>query len=588
MSHQVEQAAGGAAEIDPEECRTLAARCGLPLPLAAVLIRRGVRSQEQADLFLSPNLNQLPPPAAMLGMEQAVTLLAAAVREARPILVYGDYDADGLTAAAMLTDFLRRCRHPAVRCFIPHRLDDGYGLHERHLVALGREMQAEWGRPPLLLTVDCGISDLAPVAAAKELGFTVIITDHHRPGPTLPAADAILDPCRPGCPFGEHELAGVGVAFYLITGLRRALAEQGFWAAGQLPNLKEYLDLVAIGTLADMVKLQGVNRILVRAGLEVLGAQARRPGLAALAAVAGITGRPWRAEDIAMLIAPRLNAAGRLASPAIALNLLLAENPTEAAKLAGELESINLQRKELNESIYQSVRQRALATLADEPRHCLIFADPAWHPGVVGIAATRLLKELRQPVIIMGMDNGIARGSGRSGDGIDLLEAVMECQDLLLEWGGHGAALGLTIRAENLAQFGSRLEMALERQTGKAAGAAKGDEAPAADWIFADQRIEARLPEFYHRLEPFGAGNPEPLFRVRGRLSRPKVVGNSHLRFAWRQEEVAWDGIAFGLGSLSARATLEEMEMLFSFRRNFFRGEEKWQLHALDLRPADV
>lgn len=584
--HQAERAAAEPAAIDPEECRVLAAQCGLPLPLAAVLIRRGVRSQEQADLFLSPNLNQLPSPAAMLGMEQAVALLAAAVREARPILVYGDYDADGLTAAAMLTDFLRRCRHPAVRCFIPHRLDDGYGLHERHLVALGREMQAEWGRPPLLLTVDCGISDLAQVAVAKELGFTVIITDHHRPGPTLPAADAILDPCRPGCPFGEHELAGVGVAFYLIMGLRRALAEQGFWTAGQLPNLKEYLDLVAIGTLADMVKLQGANRILVRAGLEVL-AQPRRPGLTALAAVAGISGRPWRAEDIAMLIAPRLNAAGRLASPTISLDLLLAENPAEAAKLAAELESINLQRKELNELIYQSVRQRALATLADGPRHCLMFADPAWHPGVVGISATRLLKELGRPVIIMAMNNGIARGSGRSTGNIDLLEAVRECQDLLLEWGGHGAALGLTIRAENLAQFGHRLEMALEQRTGNAAEMVVGRETPVADWDFSDQRIEARLPEFYHRLEPFGAGNPEPVFRVRGRLSRPKVVGNSHLRFVWRQEEATWDGIAFGLGSLSVRAEVEEIEMLFSFRRNFFRGEEKWQIQAVDLHPID-
>lgn len=588
----MDQSSGGRAQeapaVDLAECRILATRFGLPMALAAVLIRRGMREPEQVGAFLSPSLARLPPPETMLGMARAVELLAEAIGQARPILVYGDYDADGVTGAALLTDFLRRTGHPAVHCFLPHRLNDGYGLHEHHLRALGRELQGQDGQAPLLLTVDCGISDHSQVAAAKELGFTVIITDHHRCGPLLPAADAILNPCRPGCPFAEHDLAGAGVAFYLLMGLRRALAEQGFWAADRIPNLKEYLDLVAIGTLADMVKLQGINRILVRAGLEVLGERLRRPGLAALAATAGIGGRPCRAEDIAMLIAPRLNAAGRIASPEIALKLLLSNDPAEAAKLAAELETINLQRKELTDQVYQNVRQRALATLANGPRHCLIFADPTWHPGVVGIAATRLIKEVQRPVILMALDKGLARGSGRSANGLDFFEAVKECQDLLLEWGGHGAALGLTIRAENLAEFGNRLEAALVRRLGEATGAAVGREAAVADWSFADQRIEARLLEFYHRLEPFGAGNPEPVFQVRGQLSRPRVVGNRHLRFSWRQEGAVWDGIAFGLGSLSDQAASREMEMLFSFRRNFFRGEEKWQLQAIDLRPAVV
>ena len=572
---------GSPEEEDEDGAGELAARLNLPAALVAVLWRRGYRDAERIRAFLHPSLADLPDPDLLLGMAPAVELLTAALGSGQPIVIYADYDADGLTAGALLYTFLQAQGHRQLHYLLPHRLEDGYGVHAHLLADLRRQLPA--AARPVLLTVDCGISDHQAIAAANDLGFRVIVTDHHRPPPQLPPAAAIINPHQPGCPFPCKNLAGVGVAFYLLMGLRRHLAREGFWATGTQPNLKEYLDLVALGTVADMVPLRDANRILVRAGLKVLQATAR-PGLAALAEIAGIPagsketkgqGRALCSEDISFALAPRLNAAGRVAAPETAFRLLITDDEREAAALAAELEKLNRWRRELSESIYQDVRRQAGQPEAQN-LNIIIFSDPSWHPGVLGIAASRLVKDFDRPVILLGEEEGIIKGSGRSIEGLDLLAAVGNCEDLLRSYGGHAAALGLSLQKDKLELF--RLQ--LDRETGQRLAAMPAREAFSIDWTFPKERIDSKLTSIYHLLEPFGPGNPEPIFQVQGRLARPGLAGRNHLRFQWQQPDLCLPGIAFDYGEIDPNLSQRTVELIFSLRRNFFQGQVSWQLQT--------
>lgn len=574
-------AAEGEQEGAGELCRGLAARLNLPAALVAVLWRRGYRDEERIRAFLHPNLADLPDPDLLLGMGSAVELLTSALGSSQPIVIYADYDADGLTAGALLYTFLQAQGHRQLHYLLPHRLEDGYGVHAHLLAELLRQLPT--AARPLLLTVDCGISDHQAIAAANDLGFTVIVTDHHRPPPQLPPAAAILNPHQPGCPFPCKNLAGVGVAFYLLMGLRRHLAREGFWAAGTQPNLKEYLDLVALGTVADMVPLRGVNRILVRAGLEVLQATTR-PGLAALAEIAGIPaglkgtkgqGRALCSEDISFALAPRLNAAGRVAAPETAFRLLITDDEGEAAALAAELEKLNRWRRELSENIYLDVRRQA-GQAERQDLNILIYSDPSWHPGVLGIAASRLVRDFDRPVILLGEEEGIIKGSGRSIEGLDLLAAVGNCEELLLGYGGHAAALGLSLQKDKLELFRRQLD----RETGQRLATMPAREALSIDWSFPEGRIDRYLTSIYHLLEPFGSGNPEPIFQVRGRLARPTLAGRNHLRFHWQQPDLCLPGIAFDYGAIDPELSSRTVELIFTLRRNFYQGQVSWQLQS--------
>ncbi len=580
---------GEGEQPDPAHCRRLATSLGLPEALVAVLLRRGHTDEPGIQSFLHPSLADLPDPDLMLGMARAVELVVGALGSRQPIVVYADYDVDGLSAGAVIYHFLKNLGCKQVHYLLPHRLEDGYGVHE-HLLAQFRENLGPAARP-LLITVDCGITDHRALAAAQELGYTVIITDHHRPSSTLPPAAAILNPHQRGCPFPCKNLAGVGVAFYLLMGLRRQLTGEGFFGKDEPPNLKEYLDLVALGTVADMVSLQGINRILVRAGLEVMQA-GFRPGLAALAESADIHGggakgtgggkRALYPEDISFVLAPRLNAAGRVATPETAFRLLVTGDCAEAGVLAGELEDLNRWRRELSDQVYRQAREQALAT-AGENRSVLVLADDDWHHGVLGIAATRLQEDFNLPVILLGRENEESlKGSGRSIEGLDLLTAVDACRDLLQDCGGHAAALGLSLHRDNLEAFRRRLDQEIGRQL------AVMPEKPAitVDWYFADGRIDAGLTSSYHLLEPFGPGNPEPLFRVQGPLAQAGVVGSNHLRFRWQQRDLNLPGIAFGYGDAGVHHNHEAVELIFKLRRNIYRGRVSWQLQAKSIIPT--
>lgn len=539
----------------------------MPESVAALLLHRDITTAEAARAFLSPTLADLPSPFLMQDMEQAVALLIEAILDRQPMVIYGDYDVDGLTGSAVLLLFLRQVG-ATVTALQPDRLSDGYGLHAHLIEELRRRFPCE--ATPLLITVDCGITGHEAVARAKELGFRVVITDHHQPEAELPAADAVLNPHRPDCPFPFKGMAGAGVAFYLIMGLRSRLKEEGAWQTP--PNLKEYLDLVALGTVADMVELTGVNRVLTKAGLEVLS-QRKRLGLASLCDIAGL-GATLRAEDIAYQLAPRLNAASRLGSAAEAFGLLTTENPEEGHRLALALDQANQERRQLGSAVYEAVRPQAEAAIG-QGKGVLIFADEKWHPGVLGIVASRLSREFHRPALVFAIRAGVAKGSGRSIDGIDLLGMLQCGAEYLLEYGGHRMALGATLAAEDLAEFIATME--------GVAAMVRPEERPALTVdLLPDAKELGELLAWYPHLEPFGVGNPEPLLAGRAVPQQWKIVGGRHAKFRWPLNgRSGHDAIVFNLPETESKEPpTTAMDFAFFLRRNLYQGRENWQLHG--------
>ncbi|NTW88441.1 MAG: single-stranded-DNA-specific exonuclease RecJ, partial [Desulfobulbaceae bacterium] len=359
---------------------------GIPEAVLSILANRGIIEPEEINKFLNPSLVHLPDAQLLKGLNQAVQILVEARLLKTPIIIYGDYDADGVTATALLVKFFREIEL-SVYYFIPDRINDGYGLNCNSLKTL-RNIAKIAGHPsPVLLTVDCGITNIAEVALANELGFRVIITDHHLPGPVLPVAEAIVNPHQHGCFFPFKELAGVGVAFFLAIGLRKEFAARGVWSSGNPPNLKKYLELVAIGTIADMVQLRGVNRILVKGGLEVIN---NNPsiGLKALIGEIGHKESKVTAETISYYLAPRINAAGRIGSAEEALRLLLADSDESAKSSAGLLGQANQKRKELTEELANRARYQANKQLL-EGSSVIVVSGDGWHLGVVGLLASK-------------------------------------------------------------------------------------------------------------------------------------------------------------------------------------------------------
>src|SRR5213596_3691014 len=389
-----------AAPPDPGLTAALASDLHIPEPLAAILVQRGLGAPEHAKAFLRPDLERLSDPHAWADMPRAVDLVVGAVRSGAPILVHGDYDVDGQCGAALLTRVLSSVGGRA-HAFVPHRLRDGYdfgeaGLREARRVGAG-----------LVITCDCGITAVEAVRAAREAGIDVIVTDHHLPGDELPPASAVLDPRRPACPSEDKDLCGAGVAFKLAQALMPAL--------GQSSNLPfHFLDYVALATVADVVPLTGENRILVRHGLKML-ADSRWTGLRALVDAAGLAGRPIKAGHVGFILAPRLNAVGRIGDAAQGVRLLLADDPAAAAAIARELETLNARRQALDQRILDEAVELAERVLRPEDRALVLAAD-AWHPGVIGIVASRLVERYGRPTFLIGWEEGseVGRGSGRS------------------------------------------------------------------------------------------------------------------------------------------------------------------------------
>lgn len=508
---------------------------------AAALANRGFADPDEARAFLAPRFAQLPDPSGLPGIEAALATLVPAIRDRRRIVVHGDYDVDGVSGSAVLVEFLRAAGADVVP-FIPDRTTHGYGFTRASLadcLALGAKV---------IVTCDCGTASVKEIAEAADAGVAVVVTDHHEPGPELPRAAALLNPrIRSEAAFADRNLCGTGVAYFLVIALRRALRESGWFGPNRPePNLRSLLDIVAIATIGDIVPLTGVNRILTREGLGLLS-QTTRPGLAALCRVAGIGGERSLGEyGVSFGIVPRINAAGRLGSARVALDLLLTTDPEEAKRLAGVLDDANRKRQEIEARMLEE----ALAQVAADPLLAgapgLVLASQRWHMGVVGIIAARLVDRFHKPAVALAIrEDGTATGSARSIRHLDLVETLGGCAEHLSRWGGHPMAAGMSLRAAAI----PLLREAFVRECGRRLSADQ-----LVPELLLDARVEAedlhdRLVEELAKLGPHGPSNPEPVLLLRAaRISQSKVVGKNHLRLDLAGGRGRMEAIGFGFG----------------------------------------
>ncbi len=560
-------------ETTPRAAQALSEALGLPILAAQLLCNRGYAEPGAARSFLDPSLERLPPPAGMLGLEQALEVLLPALEQGKTIGVAGDYDADGVTATALLVEFLEGCGAPVV-WDLPHRLTDGYGFkpaRARRLAQAGAQV---------VITADCGISDHEGVAQAHELGLTVVVTDHHLvpPGPLVPAA-AVVNPKQEACGMTPH-LAGVGVAFYLAAGLRAALRQAGFFQNRPEPNLRDSLDLVALGTCADVVPLLEANRILVSQGLAVLN-QRRRPGLAALAKVAGRS-NTLDTMDLGFYLAPRINAAGRLTHPGLALELLLSRDPEEAIRLAGDLNQLNGQRREVGDIMFEQALEVIAADKDLGEASFLVLGREDWHRGVLGIVAGRLLERTGRPTMLFSLEKGEAVGSGRSREGFHLQRALAANAELMISYGGHALAAGATLKSSDLPELARRLEKAAQEQLPP--GGLDNPLAIEAEVSLAELGPDMMAP--LAKLAPYGNANPEPVLAAKGvEMAAARVVGDNHLKLELMQNGAKLSAIAFNQADKAPQGG-GPLEVAFIPRISHY-GRPHIELILQDLRPAE-
>ncbi|MCU0561109.1 MAG: single-stranded-DNA-specific exonuclease RecJ [Desulfobacterales bacterium] len=547
--------------------------------VAAVLVNRGIDSPEKAHSFLNASLAELRPPTELKDMDKAVGRLARAVTSGEEILLFGDYDVDGTTATALLFEFLKRC-NARVSYYIPHRLREGYGFQPRHIAEVALPRKAG-----LLITVDCGSASHDAVAAARAAGIDVIVTDHHNLKEPIPAAVAVINPKRRDCPSGLVHLAGVGVAFCLVIALRKHLRERRFWQQRPEPNLRALCDLVALGTIADMVPLVADNRILAKAGLDLLGS-VRRPGLAELMEASGIVDRRAEAEDVAFRLGPRLNAAGRIGHGGLSVELLTTESMERARSLAQQLSELNSQRQLLEKQVLKEID----AQIARRPEllelSSLVFAGEGWHEGVVGVVASRVMERYYRPTVVIALNGSHGRGSARSVPGIDLYACLSACEERLEELGGHPQAAGLRIAAAEVAAFQAAFEQSVRR-------ALRPEHLMPVLTIDAELNlsdISAELADQLARLMPYGAGNPEPLFMARDiHVVSSAPVGTGHRRMLLRQASApagpCLQAIQFN-ADRPEEAPAHFERMAFALRWNHWNGSRSLQAVVAGTQPA--
>jgi len=558
---------------DPASERRLSASLGL-CPLTARLLRnRRLQGPEESARFLHPRLEDLHDPFLLTDMDAAVARVHEALREGEKIVVLGDFDADGVTATSLLVR-LFRIFHADVSYFIPDRLEEGYGLHEDAVERLAA------GGAKLLITVDCGITALRPVARARALGLDVIVTDHHEPAPAMPACTAVLNPKREGETYPFRDLAGVGVAFKLAWALARDVSPSREVTEDLKVFLWESMGLVALGTVADVVPLRGENRILVKHGLRALGAT-RHPGERALMEVS-VKGKP-DVTDLAFRMGPRINAAGRLGDSRKGVELFTCESFEDALETASELDRMNRRRQTIEKRIFEQARDCVLADGLDEAP-AIVLASPAWHAGVIGIVASRLVESFRRPVVMFRMEGEIGRGSARSIPALHLHRSLGLCADTLEAFGGHAQAAGLTIRSDQFETFRAAFLDVVE-------DALEPDDLTERLEVEAEVSLSAidnALLAELALLEPFGAGNPEPVLAVKDGFiaGKPRRMGSKgeHLSFFFREGDAAFRAVAFGLGERARDLEKARADLAFTPVVNRFRGREKVELRVKDIR----
>lgn len=539
--------------------------------VASILINRNIFSTEDVSNFFNTSLSQLRPPFSIKDMDVAVDRILSALERKEKILIFGDYDVDGVTATSILLDFLRSAG-ANVSYYIPHRITEGFGLKKNHIsdVAMPNGIH-------LIITVDCGSDDQDAVKAAKNAGIDVIITDHHMISDTIPPAVAVVNPKRNDCPSGFQDLAGVGVAFYLLICLRKKLRDTNFWKDRPEPNLKNYCDLVALGTLADVVPLTCENRILTAAGINIIRST-RRPGLNALIEVCEINKHAIDSDDIVFYLAPRLNSAGRIDHAATAVELLRAEDIKTARTIAHSLNRLNQNRRSIENKILAEANDHIKNNTHLLRKNTLVLAHQDWHLGILGIVASRLMKKYFRPVVLITTADGIGKGSARSIPEVNLYEGLSACADDLETFGGHSMAAGLKIKTENIDRFKNHFENIVNHM------ASPVDFIPkiAIDCRLDFVNISDKLIDELESLKPFGIANHEPLFMTKKvHIVSSKYVGDHHRQMVLEQKigktMKTFNAIQF---NVDTRIPLKDTfdQMAYRLRWNRWNGRKNAQI----------
>lgn len=545
---------------------------GLPPLVALILTTRRITSVTQANDYLDCRLENLHPPDNMPDLDKAVTRIASALEQGEQIAVYGDYDVDGITATALLVHFLSSLGG-TVRWYIPHRVQEGYGLNSKALQTMHTEGVT------LVITVDCGSTNHEAIESAGTLGLDVIVTDHHLPPHSLPAAIALVNPKRSEKSEELRDLAGVGVAFYLAVALRAHFRHAGRWSTSEQPNLKKYLDWVALGTLADMAPLTGTNRILTRFGLGEL-TRTSNCGLRALKAICGLEKNTISDWDVLFRLGPRLNAPGRLASGDLAVRFLLSTDSAEARNLALELEELNRQRQHEEKQLLAEALYLVEANNSFEQRSALVLASPGWHKGLLGLVASRLVERFNKPTILLTQVDQHWEGSGRSFGSFDLYQALYSCRDHLVRFGGHKQAAGLGLRKELLTEFRTAFESIVEEQMDQE----DIRRTMKVDAMVHLDEITPELMTYIERMQPYGVDNPEPVFCCRGfQVENLQILKGCHLQLRLKQGKTRSTAIGFNFIESDHPPPVPEL-LLFSPRWNHWQGENRIQLHLHDYR----
>jgi single-stranded-DNA-specific exonuclease len=549
------------------ETDALARALDIPPAIARVLVNRKILTEEAARAFLFGDLDKLHDPYLMKGMDKAVSRIREAIALGEKILIFGDYDVDGVLSTVMLKKALTTLG-ANVDYFIPERLTDGYGIKDEHV-----RIPVERGAA-LVISVDCGIKSVEFTARAREQGVDVIITDHHRPGDTLPDAVAVLDPVLPDCGYPDTGLAGVGVTFKLVQAL---LAK-----AGKDTGLPHYMKLVSIGTVADVAELKGENRLFVKHGLKGLRNVANQ-GLRSLIEACGLGNRKISEGDLGFRLGPRINAAGRMGMTDLAVRLFFSEDKAESLALVQKLDELNAQRQKTEEKIFNEALGRVEERGLDKKYKCLVLGSPDWHRGVIGIVASKLKDRFNRPVLLFHYENGKAHGSGRSIPEVPLIDLLEDCKPYFLSYGGHRLAVGCTLPTESMAAFKEALNPLAEARISEDSLKKKIK----IDGPLEFTAVDERFLTTFALLVPFGVGNPKPLFMADNVevISDPQVLQGKHLKFLARQngrvlEALGWDKADWR--HLLRRGS--RVSLAFSLMTSEYLGEQKTSLSIEDLR----
>ena len=550
----------------------LAHESGISILQAQLLINRGISDISSVKSFLSPRLSNLIDPMLLKDMDMAVEMILNTIDVHENILIYGDFDADGLTATALLLNFFTGM-DIHVSFYVPDRLKEGYSLNPDAVKKIAQD------GVKLIITVDCGTANMKEIALARQLGMKVVVTDHHQVPEDFKPICPVVNPYRPDSSFPFKNLAGVGMAFFLTIAIRAELRRRGWFSNRPEPDLKDYLDLVALGTVADIVPLVDQNRILVKAGIERMKIS-RWPGIKSIRETAGISASGVTSDDLAYRLAPRLNASGRMGDSKTGIDILTTDKLSIARDLARQLNTLNIQRQAIEQNILEQIEKDLISMKDLEHRRSLVFSGDGWHRGVLGIVASKLVDKYRRPVLVLDIQDGMAVGSGRSIKGFNLYKALARLEHLLERFGGHYHAAGLSLKASNVEALTMELESLARHEL------SEEDLIPAikidAEIMLPDLTMET--VNQIRSLSPFGSGNPEPLFYAHSlKVIESRVVGERHLKLKVKQGRTIREAIGFGL---SERHPLEgkTISMVFTPEIDRWNGKEKIQLRIIDLK----